>query len=93
MSIGCQIVLERKSLDEINWVEAVVSGMSASMNLLGIGNALTSTVIDFAGNLASNMYDTPDFSIAVINAATDTVFGIGLNGAMEFLNGMMELRW
>ena len=84
VSIGCQIVLERKSLDEINWVEAVVSGMSASMNLLGIGNALTSTVIDFAGNLASNMYDTPDFSIAVINAATDTVFGIGLNGAMEF---------
>lgn len=87
VSIGCQIVLEHKSFDEINWVDAVVSGVGASMSLLGVGNAVTSLALDFVGNLASNMYDTPDFSIAVINAATDTAFGIGLNWAMKLKFG------
>ena len=44
-SVACQMVIERKSFDEVDWLSAAVSGLGTAVGFMGIGGATGKLVV------------------------------------------------
>ena len=69
LSVGCQMIFERKSLSEVNWISAASAGLGTAMGFLGIGGPITGAVVSGVTSFASDYYENRDFTSAVINGA------------------------
>lgn len=66
ISIGCQMVLEHKSLDEINWISAISSGVGLTMGIMGC-STLISEVISVGTSVVSSLSEKANIQEAVCN--------------------------
>ncbi len=72
-SVACQMVFERKSIDEVNWLAAASSGVGTAMGFLGIGGNIANAVVTGIGTAISDYSESKDLFGAIWNGAFDGI--------------------
>lgn len=80
-SVACQMVFERKSFSEVNWMVAAASGLGTAVGFLGIGGELSGAIsagISGVSTFVSDYSENKDIGRAIKNGALDVVISIGV---------------
>ena len=89
-SVACQMVFERKSIDEVNWLAAAVSGLGTAVGFMGIGGAGKRVVSIISGIVTgiSEYRESKNLGSAIINGGADFV----MNEAEKFTGGYLQFK-
>lgn len=90
-SVACQMVIERKSFDEVDWLSATVSGLGTAVGFMGIGGATGKRVVSIISGIVtgiSEYRESKNLGSAIINGGADFV----MNEAEKFTGGYLQFK-
>lgn len=90
-SVACQMVIERKSFDEVDWLSAAMSGLGTAVGFMGIGgNVGTIVAAAISGTVTgiSEYKESRDLKNAILNGVFDGV----TNAALGFGDGYLQFK-
>lgn len=90
-SVACQMVIERKSFDEVDWLSAAVSGLGTAVGFMGIGGATGKLVVaTISGTVTgiSEYKESRNLESAILNGGID----FAMNAAGKFTDGYLQFK-
>lgn len=90
-SVACQMVFERKSIKEVDWLSAAVSGLGTAVGFMGIGGATGKLVVaTISGTVTgiSEYKESRNLESAILNGGID----FAMNAAGKFTDGYLQFK-
>lgn len=90
-SVACQMVFERKSIKEVDWLSAAVSGLGTAVGFMGIGGNVGNIVVSVVSGTVtgiSEYKESRNLKSAILNGVFDGV----ASAAPGFSDGYLQFK-
>ena len=84
-SVATQMIVDKKSFNELSWIDVGTSGVTGAMSVLGVSGAVTAIVSTVGDIISSCVDDGAILSDAVVNAAVGGAVGWVAAKPLDFI--------